>query len=198
MEKQQGILKNYIASLTDINYDHNPLSLECIFIVNEAVYDQYQDMTRVERDRVKKRCIVKKNPEMYYVQEFGEDLLEDTDEIPWIVSITSTNLKEKPKAFDQILIQGVKYTISKVKPINRNVEAVFNCVVYPERSEDDFLQVYKVLYSEGVLSIVWGGDPKEMSFDGETWIPFKSFFSLQEKPSKLYLKDNETIVEYDI
>lgn len=184
--------------MTDINYEHNPLSLECIYIVNDSVYDQYQDMVRIEKDRIKKRCIVKKNPEMYYVQEFGEELLEDTDEIPWIVSITATGLPSKPKAYDQLLIQGVKYTISKVKPVNRNVEAVFCCVVYPERSEDDELQVAKAVYSQGVLSLTWGGSPSEMSFDGEHWIPFKSFYGLKEKPSKVFLRNKEAEVEYDL
>lgn len=205
MERQLGLLSKYYAGMTDLNFSHNPLSQECIFIVNDIEYDQYQDAVKVERCRVKKRCLVKKNPDMYYVQEFNDELIEDTDEIPWIVSITITDLKEKPKASDQILINGLKYTISKVKPINRNVEAVFNCLVYPERYEEDDLALYEVTYCNGVLSFVWGGNPTEIALDEdavsikERRFKFESFMRVNTRPNKVWVFDKEdNCVNYDL
>ena len=178
--------------MADITISRSQSSREVIFIFNEVERDHYQDATIKEVGRFKKQVLVKKNTDMNFVQFFDvPEFLEDSDKIPWVVNFTETDLPRAPRADDQILLEGVKYTISMVSPVNREIPSILSALVYPERSEfNDRLYLYKVnvlynykpidsfnneLFNKPILlDIYYGGCPLELSFDGNTFYPFKS------------------------
>lgn len=157
--------------------------------------------------RIKKWAKVTKDPKLSYVQfDDTENLLEDTGN-PWIVSMTVTGIVDAagnprlPRTDDQILIDGILYTISLVEPVNRFVDGLINCTVYPERSyQNDPLKVHSAsINSKRVVSVVWGGNPKFLSFNTEeprTWTSFASYFKLPEGTTTFYIKDDEGTVKF--
>lgn len=135
-------LNRFSLKLADIKVTHHPQRKKVDVIFNDVVTDIYGDSTHDEEFRCEKWAIVRKTPDMAYVQSvFYEDLLEDVDSIPWVVILTVSKLPRQPKQDDHIIIKdddGSKiYTISKVKPINRDVPVIFQLLIYPERSIDD-------------------------------------------------------------
>ena len=194
-EKRVKHLNRFSCGMADIQILRNPLSLEVIVVFNDISYNHYQDSQICESERVKKIAVVKKNPEMSYVQELGDVLLEDDpDKIPWIVSMTTTGLSRIPKFNDHVVIEGIKYTISKVKPVNRNIDSLINIFIYPERNDpQDLLSIIDIKFldsneeittkqNEGktIIDILYGGFPKKMSFDDEHWFDFRSRIKFEQ------------------
>lgn len=205
-------LNNYAVEMAELNLSRNPVSTEVILVLCDQSRDHYRDAVSNENYRVKKKVIVKKETDLNYVQFNQFDMLmEDTKNLPWTVSMTIKDVKRYeydeescddllvdsiPHADDQILMDGRLYTISMVFPSNRFLDGIVNCLIYPERSSpEDPLAIYRVdkvvqpTYT--VYSVVWGGAPTHYSFDGEEWIPFKSYIKVEGEiqPSVLYIKD---------
>ena len=188
---------NYFASgMVDLQLDRNPLSQEVVVIFNEVQRDHYQDSITTEKGRVKKRAIVKKDADMSYVQQLGDVLLEDDDHIPWIVSMTTTNLIRIPKTDDQILIDGVRYYVSYVKPANRSIESIVNISIYPDRNDEDELAIYSLQrMPDGFVDILYGGAPKQIAFesmaipDESLRLPFESIIKFPGDKGRVYLFD---------
>lgn len=182
----------------------SPLRSEVIVMFNEVIRDQYQDVVSTEIIRVKKWGVVSKSVDLDYVQQLGGDILvEDTDSLPWAISMTLTDLPRIPKMDDQVLIEGKKYTISAVRPMNRDLPSVIVLFVYPERSTVDDLMIYEVTPKVGFrgvkyLDVLYGGNPEEYSFDGEHWFDFESRIAYEEEPSTLYVRDRQIQVKSDI
>ena len=95
---QVSTLERYTARMADIRISRHPLRRTILFIVNHTEFDMYNDSRVVETCRVLKQAIVKKNPDMYYVQEnFGADVLvEDGDKLPWVITMTCLGLPRLP------------------------------------------------------------------------------------------------------
>ncbi len=190
MDERIAHLNKFAAGIADLNIAHNPCHSEIAVVFNDVVLDQYQDSVVKETQRVNKLAVVSKNPDMSYVQELGDVLLEDTDQLPWLISLTITGLPRIPRFNDCVIIDGVKYTISKVKPMNRNLQSLLILMVYPERTNyHDALAIYDIkFFINGkkfnnlpygyqdlmVMEVTYGGKPTEYSFDGVKWFPFKS------------------------
>lgn len=126
--------------MADIKIDRHPQKKKATIIFNDTRLDIYNDAIREEECRVEKNVIVRKNPDMMFVQSmFYNELIEDTDKIPWVVDVTITNLPRLPKNDDMLLItdngKEYLYSISSVKPINRDTPVVLVMLVYPERTE---------------------------------------------------------------
>lgn len=191
-------LEKYAQGVADIQLSRNPLASEVVLIFNETIRDQYQDAITNEIDRVVKVAMVSKDPSMSYVQELFDDLLEDDlGHLPWAVSLTMTNLPRRPSMDDQILIDGLVYSISKVTPLSRKVQSIITLAIYPERTEYvDDLAIFKASVENGMLSIVYGGAPLEMSFDGENWKPFKSSSKVDTIPQELFIRDKVNTIRY--
>ena len=111
-----------------------------------------------------------------------------------------------------------------VKPANRNVDALINVYIYPERTEGvDPLDItaisvitdtfktdsidfsYKGLHA---IDIVYGGKPSQYSLDGINWLPFCSrvpvyvdeivegaFTICKDKNYKVTINSNTTTVD---
>ncbi len=191
------------VGLADIKISRHHLRKEVILILTETEYDQYQDSTNTEIARVKKWAIVEKNPDMNFVQELGDTLLEDTEQLPWLVTLTMTNMPRHLNHDDSIIIDGMKYTVSFVKPSNRFLQGVFYALVYPERNVvEDNLLIYSVQIRKGLqvfktfqecfdtlgettvtLDIVYGGYPKYLKIDSE-YYNFTSFFQYNVKSGR--------------
>lgn len=195
---KQPILDHYAATMADLQLSRNPLSEECILIFNTVTRDHYQDAVVTETVRVKKRCLIKKNLNMHYVQEEGYELLEDTQELPWIISVTMTGLPRVPQMDDQVMVDGIKYTVAEVRPANRSIRSIVLLSVYPERAAiEDQLAIYSVThYHTDVVSIVYGGKPTAMSFSEESLgdktkrVKFRSFVHAPEGWTKLFVFDD--------
>ena len=180
MDRRLRNLNNFTAGMLDINLSRNPLAEEAMFIFNTVTRDHYQDAVIVEEFRYKKVVLVKKDVDLHYLQEWGENLVEDVDSLPWVISFTSTGLPRIPRMDDQIVVGGRKYTISLVKPTNRQIESVLLAMVYPERSEPfeelSIVQISRYLVEGNeILDILYTGVPTEYSVNGKAWKPFTSY-----------------------
>lgn len=197
-------LNNFTSGMMDIQLPRNPLASEVILIFNESVRDHYQDVIVTEDCRIKKLALVKKDPDMNYVQQEMDELLEDNiEQLPWLVKLTMTDLPRRPRAEDQILIEGLRYNISYVKPLNRSLDNIVLLTVYPDRCEEDKLQIYKVdILEDGYFDILYGGNPILYSYDRDSLfnkdkrIPFTSRppIPLREEgqPISIYIFDKES------
>lgn len=207
MDARLSALEQYTAKMADVRISRHPLRRDCIFIVNCTEFDIYQDGHSHEEARVLKQCIVKKNPDMFYVQEsFGDDaMVQDGDIIPWVIYMSCTGLPRLPMLDDRFLLDGLVYSVSAVKPINRDSQGVIECLVYPERRDFiDSLAIYSVSFhsnfvpvsledawgKEVAMQIIWGGYPIEMSWDKKTWVPFvpTSSVTVPNKASCLFIR----------
>ena len=184
-------LELYQARMADVVLSRHPLRRDALVCIQQTHFDIYQDGSSEELVRVLKSCVFKKAPDLYYVQEgFGDSLLvEDVGNLPWMVMLTCLGLPRIPMTDDKMIIEGKVYTVSAVRPTNREVQGVLECAVYPERVDvDDPLSLYGVSFSDGlrgltledsygrsvVVRILWGGHPVEMSWDKSLWVPFRS------------------------
>lgn len=183
-------IERFQARMADIRISRHPQHRDCLFIVNNTEFDIYQDSTSEESIRVLKQVVVQKNPDLSYVQEsFGADaLVDDGEKVPWVVNMTCLGLPRLPMVDDRFIIDGVTYSVSRVKPSNRDMRGLLECLVYPERTDlSDPLALFSVQFFEGGKSlsfseakktkdakmlIIWGGFPTELSWDGVTWFPF--------------------------
>lgn len=181
-------LARFTAQMADIRISHHPLKRALLFILNETEFDIYQDSHTVERWRLLKDGIVQKKADLFYVQEnFGADVLVNDTGDPWVITCTCLGFPRLPMLDDRVLLEGLVYSVSAVKPTNRDSRGVLELLVYPERTDYlDQLAVYGVSFSvDGVgkplgsvlgrscvMDVIWGGYPMRMSFDKKTWFPF--------------------------
>lgn len=192
MDARKQHMNKYASGMAEIVLSRTMLSREVLVVFNTITRDHYQDATITETGRYKKLAMIKKTMDMQYVQELlGPELLEDNlDQIPWVVNMTTENLPRVPRMDDQVIIEGIRYTISVVKPMNRDLESLISLFIYPERVVgEDPLAIKSVTYSvngqtvaslasyvgsTAILDILYGGYPLYMSFDGTTWVDFVS------------------------
>lgn len=183
------LINRFASGIADLNMSRNPLSSEVILIFNESQVNQYLDSQVVETGRYKKLAAVYKNPDINYVQQLGDELLMDGDNIPWLIQMTTTGLPRIPRFNDCIIIDNIKYSVAMVKPLNRHLYSLIQLVVYPERTDyKDPLKILSVDYFinskpiQGLpfgydkvicLDILYSGFPVEYSFDNQNWLPFK-------------------------
>lgn len=140
MDIRLNRLNKFVLRMADIKINRHPQRKKATIIFNDTRLDIYNDAIREEECRVEKNVIVRKNPDMMFVQSmFYNELIEDTDKLPWVVDVTITNLPRLPKNDDMLLItdngKEYLYSISSVKPINRDTPVVLVMLVYPERTE---------------------------------------------------------------
>lgn len=198
MSLNKEALNYFASSMVDLQLDRNPLSQEVILIFNKVQRDHYQDSIVTEEGRVKKRAIVKKDLDMSYVQQLGDVLLEDDDDhIPWIVSMSMTNLIRIPRTDDQILIDGVRYYVSYVKPVNRSIDSIVNISIYPDRNDEDKLAIYSLQkLNDGFVDILYGGNPKQIAFDSraisdpDVRLEFESIVKFPSEYGRVYIFDD--------
>ena len=186
----------YTRKMFDIQTMHNPLATDIMLIFCETQLDHYQEGVSVETSRQMKRVIVRKDRDMNYVQ-FVDDLrlLEDIEALPFTVTMSITDLVRVPRTNDRVNIDGRIYTVSMVKPINRNTESVVILLVYPERDIVDDTNIDDVskwnvccytidgtsktlvttptVGNNYCIEIGWVGYPTEMSWNGTDWFPFR-------------------------
>lgn len=210
-------MNRFASGMAEIVLTRTMLSREVILVYNVVTRDHYQDPVTVEEGRYKKLAMIKKTMDMQYVQELlGPEFLEDSlDQIPWLVNLTYEFLPRIPRMDDQILIEGILYSISAVKPMNRDLESLITLFIYPERkSQIDKLAIYTpTFWKDGeqvtpsdyvgstlLLDFIYGGNPQEMSFDNVNWRPFQSRINVTYQSGlTLYLKDtNATVVSKEL
>lgn len=161
---------DYYAGMFDLQLMHNPMSEEVILVFNTITRDHYQDAITTEDCRVRKTAMVKKTDHQIFVQETGGELREDTDELPWTITLTASGLPREPRMDDQVSIRGNLYTISSVAPINRAMSTILEITIYPERgcTHEDLEIVGHELLSPECAEIYYNGYPQYYSFNPES------------------------------
>lgn len=198
MSVNTRVLNLFASGMADIQLSRNPLAEEVHIIFNDVQRDHYQDSVLVESCRIKKLAMVKKDTDMDYVQQEGFELLEDESSLPWTVSITTTGLPRAPRQDDQVLINGIRYNVSGVKPSNREIDSIILLFIYPDRTDEDELKLYGMSLVQGKYGdLVYGGNPVEIGFGPESTfnkelrIPFTSYPELPKMSGSIYIFDSE-------
>lgn len=150
LDERRKTVNRFMVGMADIQLAHNALASEIILIYNELSVDHYQDSLIAEVERCKKLAIFRKKDDMNFVPQedfnYKEELVEDTDNIPYEVLLTATGLPRMPRKDDMVLNDGVLYSVHHVKPINRDYKGLWQLIVYPERTTFiDTLHIYKAL-----------------------------------------------------
>lgn len=138
-------LSNVAVGMADIQLAHNPIASEVIIIFNELSVDHYQDSRIAEVGRFKKLAVFRKTENMEFVPDSDRGELQiDDDSVPYEVLLTCTGLPRMPRRDDMVLSGGELYSVHHVKPMNRNINGLWQLIVYPERTTFiDTLHIYK-------------------------------------------------------
>lgn len=205
------------SGLLDIQISRHPLSYEITIIFNRVDVDIYHDITSHEEYRINKLAVVRTDRDAEYVQQlFPDELLIDDEEhrVPYVVTMTLTGLRRKPKAGDEVIYKDTQFTISLVKPLNEKVDSVLTFLMYPSRDEaftvpTDLKLLDVLLYDtdlnpietlkgnvgrELIADVVYDGDPRRYSFDGENWLDLtmnRIKFTVLLEEMTLYIQDAE-------
>lgn len=202
MAERVEYLNRYAQYMLDLQITRNPLHKEVYVVFCDVTRDHYQDAIIEEQGRIMKYAMVFKSTDMHYVQEdiyssqrnqvLSEMLLEDTDN-PWVISLTITGFYEQfgriPRMDDQVVIDGIRYAISEVRPCNRNLDHIILLKVYPERDPvvEEFAISKVIDNHDGTMFVSCSGNPKFMSFciilaDESVyqlpWVPFNTTFKI--------------------
>ena len=211
------------SGLLDIQISRHPLSYEITIVFNHVEVDIYHDTTSHEESRVNKLAIVRTDKDAEYIQQlFPDDILVDNEDtrVPYVVTMTLTGLKRKPKMGDFIIYKDLQYSVSKVKPLNEKVDNVITVLMYPTRDEAftvpiDLKLLDVFLYDEDlnpvetlqgmvgrslIADVVYDGDPRRYSFDGEEWHDLtmnRIKFVVDSPDMYLYIQDaDENVSDY--
>lgn len=208
-------VKRYECGMADLLISRHTLRKSIIVSFRNTAHDIYMDVAdSTEEARVCKQAIVVMNPDMYYVQEQFEVLDIPDDILPFVINLTMSGLPRQPHLNDWIIVEGKVYVISKVKPTNRELGGVLECLVYPMRDSryvNDPLALYKIRFRQGLMEIPWqevygkrivmdilyGGCPLWMSFYGDDWTQFyaKSRLRVPNDFTQLFIMDgNKQVV----
>lgn len=200
-------ISRFSQGLADLKLSRHPLAQDIMFIENETSFDHYRDATKIESARIKKKAVFRKKPDLYYVQEQFEDYEGEGDVLPWMIIITATGLSRIPRHQDAVITEGKLYTLSRVKPVNQARPVIFECLVYPERSQIDPFGLYSVSIHNNFqrvipvdgekysFDVIYGGTPVEMSFDNKIWVPFEPSFKDFYKEGNFYIKDKDNNIK---
>ena len=207
-------LKRYESGIADIRISRSQFRSNIIVSLRDTKTDIYMDgVDSVEEFRACKQGIVVKKPDMFYVQEQYDILSMEDDILPFVVIFTVSGLPRNPHMNDWIIVDGKIFVISKVKPTNRDLGAVLECLVYPMRDSrklDDPLALYKIRFRRGLVEIPWeevysgpvvmdllyGGCPHWMGWYGDDWSEFyfQSRVKVPGDAVRLYLMDESNQV----
>lgn len=195
-------LDQYNGRIADLVVSRNPLRDEGWFIFNDEELDQYRDASHIHKSYKRKLVIFNKTPDLEYVQEIGGDTLEldALDQLPYILMCTITDLPRIPKANDQFYCDNVLYTISMVKPANRDSQHLIKCLVYPERdsASDDVLlvSVKSVIACEDSYQINLDcvGTPTLLSVNGSPWLNYESSINVIPSKGSIRVRNEEGLI----
>lgn len=213
MEERLKALSSFSQGLSDIRISRHPGHKDMMFIIMNKYNDQYGDAYTEEVVRIYKQGILQLKPQLDFVQEF-EDVLSESDEDPYSLIVTTTNLPRFPRTNDRVLIDGELYEISAVRPTNRNTQRVFECLVYPDRNATDELDIKTVnlfrdnkqvpledcFHSTVNYEIIYGGSPIQLSFNNVDWFDFTIIGKVYiEECLRLWLKNaSGEVVKFQI
>lgn len=146
---RQGIISERLEHLNefsrvmgDLRIDTHPASQDVKVILTEKTYDVFNDVTHSPKEEITKRALVTKKNVLEYVQAlFTELLVENEEQFPYLVTMTTTGLPRVLQADDQIEIDDEIYTVSKVHLGNRSQDTIIRCLVYNERGNIEEEQI---------------------------------------------------------
>lgn len=131
-------LNEFRTGMADRALALNALSQLVQVKLMEKSVDIYGDTEVKLEAEVTKRVVVTKNPEMSYVANQFDLLVEDDeDRIPWLVKLTQSGLPRLIRHDDRMIIGGIEYSVSAVSPINRLNDGLLKVLIYPERSSNE-------------------------------------------------------------
>ncbi len=209
MDFRSKYIKRFQQGMADILISRHNLRRQVLVSLRDVDHDIYLDeQDSQEEARVAKYAIIEMNPDMFFVQEQFDNFDIPDDILPFIVTITMSGMPRPLRLNDWVIVDGKIYVVSKVKPTNRELGGVIQCLVYPMRDSrliDDPLAIYRIRFRQGLVEVPWrealgttvvmeliyGGCPHWMSFDGVKWAQFffQSRLELPSDAKRLYLMD---------
>lgn len=209
MDFRSKYIRRYQQGMADILISRHNLRRQVLVSFRDVNHDIYLDeQDSQEESRVAKLAIIEMNPDMFYVQEQFDNLDIPDDILPFVVTLTLSGMPRPLRLNDWVIVEGKIYVVSKVKPTNRELGGVIQCLVYPMRDSrliDDPLAIYRIRFRLGleeipwrealgktvVMELIYGGCPHWMSFDNVKWSQFffQSRIILPEDAKTLYIMD---------
>lgn len=136
-DKRVNHLNKFRVGMADIAMQFNAIAQQVTVIFMKKITDVYNDTSVEEESRVEKRAVVSKSPDMNYVQDLFDTLVEEEEKQPWLIKLTISKLPRLINHDDRIIIAGEVYSVSMASPINRLNDGIQKVLVYPERSDSD-------------------------------------------------------------
>jgi hypothetical protein len=176
-------------------------------------------------------CILQQIVDIYNVQdEFGPDagalFTGNSEKLPYKIALTTTYLDKvgiDPLHDDWLIINGIRYVIARIRPINRNYKtgqrlpSVFTALVYLENSPEhlldeiqpmDFVQVISIEAKDKALTVLVASGislTHYRYYDGyeETepallpeWIRLREGYFFTFNPSELDIERGQYLIEF--
>ena len=74
-----SVKARFILGMADIRIAKHPKRVTATLIFRTTTLNQYNDPTTVETDRLQKTIVLRKNPDMSFVDMLEEELVEDSE-----------------------------------------------------------------------------------------------------------------------
>lgn len=124
-----------MTGMTEIKIHRHPLKSVVLICLCKVTRDHYGDTSSVVEQTVTKEVILQKNPDLMYINATIGELLDDGDELPWIMILTLKDLPRTLRLGDYVRLDDLIYKVSGVRPVNRENPNVIQCFLHPKRED---------------------------------------------------------------
>lgn len=135
MDTRMDSITRFMTGMTDIKVHRHPLKSLVILTFCDVKRDIYGDSfseVSVEGS-YQKEIILQKNPNLDYINSTIGELLDDGDQLPWIMILTLTGLPRTLRHGDFMTVDGKAYKVSGVQPCNRENPNIIQAYCHPSR-----------------------------------------------------------------
>lgn len=126
---------HFMTGMFDVKVRRHPLRQRVVITFCDVVRDHYGDTHSTPVERYSKLIILKRNPDLSYINNAIGVLLDDGNDLPWIMYLSLTGLPRTLRMGDYVTIDSIDYKVSNVKPCNRENPNIIACMLHPERTE---------------------------------------------------------------
>lgn len=125
----------FMTGMFDVKVRRHPLKQRVVITFCDVVRDHYGDTHSTPVERYSKLIILKRNPDLSYINNALGILLDDGKDLPWIMYLSLTGLPRTLRVGDYVTIDNIDYKVSNVKPCNRENPNIIACMLHPNRTD---------------------------------------------------------------